>query len=163
MHRYLAYCPEELRIFRMFDLISRGAQGHGPVHLLLTWDGMEKVWVRVSLLPRRMMPALVQHFRSAILDAWRFSVVSKLSERRGFLGGEFADFQGSLQLLTSSHLRERDKMLLRTILCGEFGTGSFLARPRRKMFLVVFKVREMVMDACFGSVCSLPPACQGAS
>ena len=38
------------------DLISRGAQGHGPVHLLLTsaaelgfaWDGDEKGWVRVS-------------------------------------------------------------------------------------------------------------------
>ena len=37
MLRYLAYCPEEEpRIFRMLDLdISRGAQGHGPVHLLL--------------------------------------------------------------------------------------------------------------------------------
>ena len=37
---------------------------------------------------------------------------------RVFLGGAFADFQGSSQLLTSSHLRERDKMLLRAILCG---------------------------------------------
>ena len=37
MRRYLAYCPEEEpRIFGMLDLISRGAQGHGPVHLLLT-------------------------------------------------------------------------------------------------------------------------------
>ena len=36
MRRYLAYCPDEKpRIFRMLDLISRGAQGHGPVHLLL--------------------------------------------------------------------------------------------------------------------------------
>ena len=36
MRRFLAYCPEEEpRIFRMLDLISRGAQGHGPVHLLL--------------------------------------------------------------------------------------------------------------------------------
>ena len=36
MRRYLAYCPdEEPRIFRMLDLISRGAQGHGPVYLLL--------------------------------------------------------------------------------------------------------------------------------
>ena len=37
MRRYLAYNPDdEPRIFRMLDLISRGAQGHGPVHLLLT-------------------------------------------------------------------------------------------------------------------------------
>ena len=36
MRRYLAYCPEEKpRIFRMLDLIARGAPGHGPVHLLL--------------------------------------------------------------------------------------------------------------------------------
>ena len=34
MRRYPAYCPEEEpRIFRMLDLISGGAQGHGPVHL----------------------------------------------------------------------------------------------------------------------------------
>ena len=37
MRGYLAYCPEEEpRIFRMLDQISRGAQGHGPVHLLVT-------------------------------------------------------------------------------------------------------------------------------
>ena len=33
----LAYCTEEEpRIFRMLDLIARGAQGHGPVQLWLT-------------------------------------------------------------------------------------------------------------------------------
>ena len=51
MRRFLACCPEEEpRIFRMLDLISTGAQGHGPVHLLLisaaelgfAWDGGEK-------------------------------------------------------------------------------------------------------------------------
>ena len=51
MRRYLAYCPdEEPRIFRMLDLISRGAQGQDPVHLLLVsaaelgfaWDGAER-------------------------------------------------------------------------------------------------------------------------
>ena len=75
IHRYLAYCPEEeSRIFRMLDLISRGAQGHGPVHLLLisaaeigfTWDSGEQGWVRLSLPPLRMMTGQVQHFRSAI-------------------------------------------------------------------------------------------------
>ena len=53
MRKYLAYCPEEeTRIFRMLDLIFRGAQGHGPVHLLLisaaelrfAWDGEEMGW-----------------------------------------------------------------------------------------------------------------------
>ena len=161
MRRYLAYCPEEEpRIFRMLDLISRGAPGHGPVHLLLisaaeigfAWDGDEHGWARVSLPPLRMMAGPIQHFRSAILDAWRFHVFSLLSERKGFRGVQFADLKGSLQLLNSTHLRDRDKMLLRAILCGEFGTGSFLARPRRKTFLVVFVGKKMVMDIYFGSV-----------
>ena len=65
-----------------------------------------------------------------------FCVLAKLSERKGFLGGEYAD----LQLLTSSHLRERD-----------IGTDSFLARPGRKTFPVVFVVRGMVMVTYFGS------------
>ena len=75
-----------------------------------------------------MITGPVQHFRSAILDAWRFQVFAKLSERQGFLGGEFSDFHGSLQLLTSSHLRERDKMLLRAILC-EGGEGGLERIP----------------------------------
>ena len=108
MRRFLAYCPdEEPRIFRMLDLISRGAQGHGPVHLLLisaaeigfAWDSCEQGWIRVSLPPLRMMTGPIQHFRNAILDAWRFHVFSKLSERKGFWGVEFADLKGSLQLL----------------------------------------------------------------
>ena len=95
MRRYLAYNPvEEPRIFRMLDLISRGAQGHGPVHLLLisaaelgfAWDGAERGWVRVSLPPLRMMTGPVQHFYSSIWDAWRFNVFAKLSERKGFFG-----------------------------------------------------------------------------
>ena len=58
MRWYLACCPdEEPHIFRMRDLISRGAQGRGPVHLLLNsaaelgfaWDGDEKGWIGVSL------------------------------------------------------------------------------------------------------------------
>ena len=125
--RYLAYCPEEEPgIFRMVDLISRGSQGHGPVHPLLisaaelgfAWDGAEQGRVRVSLPPLRMMTGLVQHFYSSILDAWRFSFFAKLSAKKGFRGVEYADFQGSLQLLNSSHLRERDRKLLGAIVCG---------------------------------------------
>ena len=57
MRRYLAKNPEEEpRIFQMLNLVSRGAQGHGPVHLLLAsaaelgfaWDGAEKGWLAPS-------------------------------------------------------------------------------------------------------------------
>ena len=72
MRRYFAYClEEEPRIFRILDLISRGAQGHGPVHLLLisaaeigfTWDSGEHGWLRVSL------PSLAH-------DDWSYSAFS---------------------------------------------------------------------------------------
>ena len=85
IRRYFVYCPEEEpRIFRMLDLMSWGVQGHDPVHLLFisavelvfVWDGAEKGWVRVSLLP--------QLFYSFIWDAWRFSVYVKLPERTCF-------------------------------------------------------------------------------
>ena len=56
-----------------------------------------------------MMAGPIQHFYSSILDAWRKSVFVKLAEREGFRGVEFADSKGSLQLLISSHLREREK------------------------------------------------------
>ena len=52
--------------------------------------------------------------------------------RDGFLGGEFADFHGSLQLLTSSHLRERDKMLSRAILCGSVWNGFLLGKAKKE-------------------------------
>ena len=57
---------------------------------------------------------------------------SKLSERKGFWGVEFSDFQGSLQPLTSSHLRERDKMLLRAILCGGVWNGFFHGKAKKE-------------------------------
>ena len=50
----------------------------------------------------------IQHFQAAILDAWR----------QGFRGGPLLDVHGSLQLLNSSHARERDKALLRSIMVG---------------------------------------------
>ena len=140
MRGYLAYCPDEKPMtFRMLDLISRGAQGHGPVHLLLisaaelgfSWDGDEHGWVRVSLPPLRMMAGPIQHFRSAILDAWHFHVFSKLSERKGFRCVQFADLKGSLQLLTSTHLTDRDKMLLRAILCGGVWNGFLLGKAKK--------------------------------
>ena len=91
MRSYLAYFPEEEpRIFRMLDLISRGAEGCGPVQLLLTsaaeigfaWEGEERGWVRAAL--------------PAVLEAWHLRVTAQLAERKGFRGVEFADVKGSL-------------------------------------------------------------------
>ena len=48
------------------------------------------------------------------------------------MGGEVSDFPGSLQLLTSSHLRDRDKMLLRAILCGRIWNGFLLGKAKKE-------------------------------
>ena len=137
----LAYCPEEEPwIFRMLDLFSRGAQGQGPVHLFLTsaaevgfaWNGGARGRVRSSLPHLRMMTGPTQHVYSSLLKAWRYRVSAKLAEREGFLGAEFVDFNGSLQQLTSSHLRERDNMLLRAILCGGVWNGFLLGQAKKE-------------------------------
>ena len=77
------------------------------------------------------MTGPIQHFFSSILDAWRFRVFAHLAERKGFRSVQFADFKGSLQLRTSSHLRERDKMLLRAILYGGVWNGFLLCQAKK--------------------------------
>ena len=107
----------------MLDLLAHGAEGHGPVpsaaEIGFAWDGARRVCVRAALPALRMLSGLVQHFESAILEAWQLKVSTQLAERQGFRGAQFLNLRGSVQLLNSSHLRERDKMLLRYILCGE--------------------------------------------
>ena len=44
---------------------------------------------------------------------------------------------------------------------GEFGTDSFLVKLGRKMFLVVFAGRKMVMVICFGNVLFSPFSMSG--
>ena len=44
----------------------------------------------------------------------------------------FCDFRGSMQLLDSSHVRDRDKALLRAILSGGLWNGFLLGKVRRE-------------------------------
>ena len=73
-----------------------------------------------------MVDGPVQHFRAAILDAWRLKVSMGLCARKGFRGGPFLDVSGTLQLLNSDHVRERDKALLRGVLVGGVWNGFFV-------------------------------------
>ena len=70
----------------------------------------------------------LQHFQAAIMDAWRNKVAADLFGREGFRGGPLLDICGSLQLLHSSHVRDRDKGLLRSILVGGVWNGFLLSR-----------------------------------
>ena len=122
------------------DYASTGSPGHGPIHLLLQsaeelgffWDSEQAGWIRPGLPPLRMMTGPVQHFRSAIWQAWQNKVATALCKRKGFRGGFGVDIYGSHQLLVSSHLRERDKMLLRAILSGGVWNGFLLSKVKKE-------------------------------
>ena len=68
------------------------------------------------------------------MQAWRNSVFADLCKREGFRGlqggSPLFDWDGSLKLLFSSHVRERDKALLRAILVGGVWNGFLLGRMR---------------------------------
>ena len=87
-------------------------------------------WDRPGLPGLSNLAGPIQHFRSAILDAWRNKVAVDLCARRGFRGGPLLDIPGSHQLLNSSHVRERDKALLRSIMVGGVWNGFLLGKVR---------------------------------
>ena len=84
------------------------------------------------------MTGPIQHFRSAIWQAWQHKVAVDLCKRKGCRGGFSLDIYGSHQLLVSSHLRERDKMLLRAILSGGVWNGFLLSKAKKEDILCRF-------------------------
>ena len=87
-------------------------------------------WDRPGLPGLSNLAGPIQHFRSAILDAWRNKVAADYCTRKGFRGGLLLDIPGSHQLLNSSHVRERDKALLRSIMVGGVWNGFLLGKVR---------------------------------
>ena len=87
-------------------------------------------WDRPGLPGLNNLAGPFQHFQSAILDAWRDKVAADLCARRGFRGGPLLGLPDSHQLLDSSHVRERDKMLLRSVMVGGVWTGFLLGKVR---------------------------------
>ena len=80
-------------------------------------------WSRPGLPLLSNLAGPVQHFKTAILDAWRNKVAADLCCREGFRSGPLLDAFGSLQLLNSTHVRERDKALLRSVMVGGVWNG----------------------------------------
>ena len=56
----------------------------------------------------------------------------------GFRGGPLLDIRGSYQLLSSFHVRERDKMLLRSVMVGGVWNGFLLSKVRGEVVLCRF-------------------------
>ena len=138
--RYLALWPSQVgRAYRLLEMVSEGFPGHGPIHLLFAsaaeigfrwWDPLALAWSRPGLPLLSNLAGPIQHFKAAVLDAWRNKVAADLFGREGFRGGPLLDVHGSLQLLNSSHVRDRDKGLLRSIMVGGVWNGYLLGEVR---------------------------------
>ena len=145
LRMYLAYRPGEVsRVYRLLGSAAEGGPGHGPAHLLIQsaaeigfrWDPEVLAWDRPGLPLLSNLSCPIQHFRAAILGAWRSKVSADLCARKGFRGRPWLDIDGTLQQLNSDHVRERDKALLQSILVGGVWNGFLLGRFRVRMCLV---------------------------
>ena len=116
-------------------LVLDGPSGCGFVSVGLVgfrWDPVKMGWIRPGLPLLSNLAGPVQQFKAAILDAWRNKVTADLCGREDFRCGPLLDVHGSLQLLNSSHVRERDKALLRSVMVGGVWNGFLLGRVREQ-------------------------------
>ena len=127
LRRYLACRPLEVSgLYNLLGLVAGGCPGHGSIHLLVESAGVHGFagnsacsgWVRPGLPLLDHLAGPFQHFKAAIWDAWRSKVCFDLCRRQGFRNGPLLDIAGSLQLLHASHVRERSKALLSSIMVG---------------------------------------------
>ena len=139
LRRYLALWPSQVgRAYRLLEMVSEGSPGHGPIYLLsagasgtvFRWDPVRMGWYRPGLPLLSTLAGPVQHFKAAVLDPWRNKVSADLCSRKGFGSGPLLDIHVSLQLLDSSHVRKRDKALLRSVMVGGVWNGFLLGRVR---------------------------------
>ena len=80
-------------------MVGEGCPGHGPIHLLsagaaeidFQWDPLGLAWIRLGLPLLSNLAGPIQHFRAALLDAWRNRVAADLCGRAGFRGGRLLD------------------------------------------------------------------------
>ena len=126
------------------------------LRLAFRWDALALAWSRPGLPILSNLAGPIQHFKAAVLDAWRNKVAADLCGREGFRGGPLLDVCGSLQLLDSSHVRDRDKGLLRSIMVGCVWNVFLLGTVKGQPVPCRFCGSPDVMVTCFGSVPFLP-------
>ena len=94
------------------------------------WDPSMPGWERHGPPGLSNLAGPIQHFRSAILSAWRDKISGGFCVRNGFRGGPLLDVRGSHQLLISSLVRKRDKALLRCVTVGGVWNGFLSGKMR---------------------------------
>ena len=149
--RYLAWWPSQvgraygmvLSIFTLLVLLRLALGG-----IFWLWLGLDPVCPCLVI-----WLALVNILNATILDAWRNKVAAHLCGREGFRGGPLLDVYDSLQLLNSSHVRDRDKGLLRSIMVGcVCGTIFCWVGSKGSLFHVGFVVLLTAMVTFLGGM-----------
>ena len=106
--------PAEVgRVYRLLEMVGDGCPGHGPVHLLsasaarlgFRWNPDALAWSRPGLPLLSNLAGPLQHFKTAVLDAWRNKVAADLCGRKGFRGGLFVGCPGIFAALSCSGKR----------------------------------------------------------
>ena len=136
LRRYLAYRPGEVaRVYCLLDSLAEGCPGHGLVHLLADiaaeigfhWNSDRLGWERLGLPILSNSVGLVQHFRVAVLEAWRVRLLLIFVCVRGSVvarGRIFKVLCSSLTLTTFG--------LLKSVLIGGIWNGFLLGRVREQ-------------------------------
>ena len=114
-------------------------------------------WVREGLPVLSNFAGPIQQLRAAILGPGWGKVSADLCARQGFRGGPWLDVDGSLQLLNSDHVREREIRLCSGVsLLVVFGMVFCFIRSRVSVCLALSVGVMMVMVISFGSALSPP-------
>ena len=145
IRRYLAYRPSDVpRMYRLLDSVVEGCPGHGLAHSLVESAAEIRFQWGSRQLERLVLPVLsnlagpIQHFELRYLRPggvrfWLIYVLGRASEE-----GPWLDFDGTLQLLSSDHVRERDKALPRRVLVGVVWNGFLLKKVKGQHVLCRF-------------------------
>ena len=91
-------------------------------------------WFRPGLPCLPVVSGPFQHHMSALPDAWTNLVSEDLCCCKGGSGGPLLDHPGLMQLLNASHVRDRDKALLRGVLSGSVWNGFVLRKAKGQTF-----------------------------
>ena len=165
LRRCLAYRPDETAtIGRLLELINGGAPGHGPFHLLMRsaaeigsrWCSDEFCWIRPALPRLPMVDGLLQHFKNAVVDAWRDCNSADLCRRNRVRCGPFLDYHWSMHLLVSSMLGTETRRCCEGSFLEVSGIVFSLSRCVDKTFVVDFVAIQTVTDILFRE-CSYHP------
>ena len=139
LRRYLALWPAEVgRVYRLLAMVGEGCLGHGSVHFLsasaaeMGFNGILMPWLGLGLgyLCLVIWLALFSISRLLFLMPGVTRLLLIFAGGMVFVVVLFLEVYGSLQLLNSSHVRERDKALLRSVMVGGVWNGLLLGRVR---------------------------------